>query len=100
MLERLLELKEHIRKAGRVERSDLPKDMLILEECINLHPAEYAVNYVLMERKLKQLECYIDRANSLLDEVRDSGDYGSRIDDKITAFLREDSIQLRKEQEK
>lgn len=98
MLKRLLELKSKMNKAGRVERHDLPKEMLILEECINLHPAEYAVNYELMERELKQLREYVDKANELLNEVRDSGDFASHIDEKITAFLREESIQLRKEQ--
>lgn len=98
MIEELLELKHHMHKAGRVERHQLPKELLILEECINLHPAEYAVNYELMERELISLRNYVDKANELLNEIRDSGDFASRIDEKITSFLRDESIQLRKEQ--
>ena len=56
MNERLLELREHMKKGGRVERSDLPKEMRTLEECVNLHPAEYAVKYELMEQRVRELE--------------------------------------------
>lgn len=62
----LNELLDRMKKGGRVSRDDLPESLLILEECINLHSAEYAVKYQHLEDKLAAAEQTIELQKELL----------------------------------
>lgn len=52
-LEPLLDI---MRKGQRVERDDLPESLHILEECVRLHSAEYAVRIQHLENQVEALK--------------------------------------------
>ena len=79
-MEDLSKLIERMKKGARLEIDDLPESLHTLVECIRIHYAEYAVKYADLQNKL-------DDAYHLLGELRESGDYGSRYDEKITQML-------------
>lgn len=49
-------LLERMKKGQRVGRDDLPESLHILEECVRLHSAEYAVKIQHLENRVDELE--------------------------------------------
>lgn len=74
MTDRVAELRELMREGKRLDREDLPEKLLLLEECVRLHPAEYAVKLTCLEREVlrfrNQLEASEKRAQAGQENVK------------------------------
>lgn len=46
---------DKLKKGQRIDRDDLPESLLLLEECISLHPAEYTILFSYLQHKVSKL---------------------------------------------
>lgn len=81
MTNRVAELRELMREGKRVDREDLPEELLLLEECVRLHPAEYAVKLTCLERELKRTLNRFNHYKARIDEVIETFGIQSCIND-------------------